>query len=59
MSNMIKMEDTFLMVRDCDVKLIESLNDMPIALGERIVPANHNMMVASAFRNLPDEAAEF
>jgi hypothetical protein len=59
MNNMMKMEDTFLMVRDSAAGVNDPLNDMSMALGDRILPADYDMMEGSAFRNMPDEAAEF
>ena len=56
---MMKMEDTFLMVRDGAAGLNDPLNDVSIALGAKILPADHDLMEGSAFRSLPDLAGEF
>jgi len=59
MTSIMKMEDTFMMVRDGGVGLDDPLNDVSMALGDRILPDVDDAMEGSAFRNLPDEAAGF
>lgn len=57
-NNMMKMEDTFLMVRDDGEAGADPLND--VGVGMKLFPdADEMMMDASAFRNIPDEPAGF
>jgi hypothetical protein len=44
MSNMMKMEDTFLIVRDGDAGILNPLNDVSMEFGDRNLPADHDLM---------------
>ena len=56
----LKMEDTFMMVREGDGGG-DPLNDVSAAIGSggKLLHAADDMMEESLFRNLPDEAAGF
>lgn len=55
----LKMEDTFMMVREGDGG--DPLNDVSVAIGSggKLLQGTDDMLEESLFRNLPDEAAGF
>ena len=54
---MMKMEDTFLMVRDGGEAEADPLNNVDV--GMKLFPDADEMMDGSAFRNIVDEPAGF